>query len=247
VTDTRDPLPAPHGASPLVEVRQVSHDFVTEGQARRVLERVDLEVRRGEFIALTGPSGAGKTTLLTLVGALRSIQSGAVRFDGEDLARLGPRQRTRVRRRIGFIFQDHNLFNSLTAEQTLVVAMRLFAARYTRADYRERPRYWLAQLGLAAHAAQRPPHLSTGQKQRVAIARALINEPHLVIADEPTASLDRARGEEVITLLRRVARDSGVGVLMVSHDQRQFRAVDRVVEMVDGRIASDRPGGDGYG
>jgi len=238
---------SPAAPAVLVQARGVGHTFRSDGRERLVLSQVDFDVAAGEFIALTGPSGAGKTTLLTLIGALRHLQLGRIELDGVDLGALDGPGRTRLRRRIGFIFQDHHLFDSLTAEQTLAVTMRLHAERYTAADFRERPRAWLERLGLAGHVDHRPGQLSTGQKQRVAIARALINEPRLVIADEPTAALDRATGEQVIALLRETARGSGSGVLMVSHDPRHFPAVDRVVEMVDGRIDRVTAGSDWAG
>ncbi|HEY5720067.1 MAG TPA: ATP-binding cassette domain-containing protein, partial [Gammaproteobacteria bacterium] len=154
------------GQGVLVRARGVGHAFTSEGRARVVVSDVDLDLGAGEFVALTGPSGAGKTTLLTLVGALRRLQQGTLEVDGVELGRLDRHGSNRLRRRIGFIFQDHHLFHSLTAEQTLVVTMRLHAGRYSRQDYRQRPRAWLERLGLGGHLEHRPAHLSTGQKQR---------------------------------------------------------------------------------
>ncbi|WPL19187.1 Putative hemin import ATP-binding protein HrtA [Thiorhodovibrio winogradskyi] len=203
---------------------------------KQVLFHCHLSLIRGQFVILTGPSGSGKTTLLTLIGALRSLQSGSIELGGRQLLGMQPREMNFVRRDIGFIFQDHNLFRALTAEQTLRLAMRLFPHRYSRQDLREAPSRILDALGMAEHMKARPDEISTGQKQRVAIARALINRPNTILADEPTASLDRDTAQIVIDLLRERAKKENALVLIVSHDQRLFTTADRVIRMVDGSI-----------
>jgi putative ABC transport system ATP-binding protein len=218
---------------------EVSHSFSAEaGQDNRVLRGVNLAVRAGEVVILTGPSGAGKTTLLTLIGALRGVQAGFVRTLGENVGLLNDSAREKLRQRIGFIFQDHNLFEALTARQTLRLAMSLCRDRYKEADYEERPTAVLDSLGLAGYGTSLPGKLSTGQKQRVAIGRALINDPQLILADEPTASLDKESGRRVMDLLRRHADERGVTVIIVTHDGRLFGDADRILEMVDGRIVA---------
>ncbi|HEX4080325.1 MAG TPA: ABC transporter ATP-binding protein [Rhizomicrobium sp.] len=223
--------------SPAVVARRVSHAFDTGSARKQVLHDVDFALERGEFVILTGPSGAGKTTLMTLIGALRSLQSGSIRVLDTELAGLAPGGQREVRRRIGFIFQDHNLFEALTAFQTLSLAMEVAGGRPGHRQARRRAARLLSMLGLEAYLDSKPRQMSTGQKQRIAIARALINEPPIIIADEPTAALDAETAGLVIKLLRELVEIGGASILMVTHDNRIFSAADRVLNMVDGRIA----------
>jgi putative ABC transport system ATP-binding protein len=219
-----------------VDVKAVGFAF-GEGAARKpVLNHIDFTLARGEFVILTGHSGAGKTTLLTLVGALRSVQQGSIKVLGTELAGLAPAAQRDLRRRIGFIFQDHNLFDALTAFQTLRLAMELSDAPPQRDEALARATALTAQLGMDKHLDARPGELSTGQKQRIAVARALINDPLLILADEPTASLDQHASHLVIDLIRQRIAARGASVLMVTHDNRIFSAADRIVNMVDGRV-----------
>jgi putative ABC transport system ATP-binding protein len=224
-------------AGPAVKVSGVTYAFGTEPSGKPVLSDINLTLKRGEFVILTGPSGAGKTTLMTLIGAVRSLQGGSIDVLGTELAELPPPQQRDVRRKIGFIFQDHNLFEALTAFQTLWLTTGLVEVRLPRGEVLPRARALLASLGIADHLHALPRELSTGQKQRVAIARALINRPPLILADEPTASLDQAASRLVIDLIRERLTTSGATALMVTHDTRIFDLADRVVRMVDGRIA----------
>jgi putative ABC transport system ATP-binding protein len=227
------------GEAPSVVVSGVNYAF-GRGQARKqILFDVDLAVYPRELIILTGPSGAGKTTLLSLIGALRALQDGDISILGTKLAGMPMRQLNGVRRRIGFIFQDHNLFEALTARQTLKVTMKLFPGRYQREDFQTMPVKILAELGMERYLDDKPEKLSTGQKQRIAIARALINRPKLILADEPTASLDAASSDSVMGLLHHATREDGATVIMITHDSRIFHHADHTVEMTDGRITGE--------
>ncbi len=222
-----------------VRVRGVNFVFGSGRVSKQVLFDCDLDLLPAQIIILTGPSGSGKTTLLTLIGALRSLQEGSIEVFGRQLRGLGASGKTRIRKQIGFIFQDHNLFDALTAGQTLRLTMSLFPRHYDRRAYREKPLQMLDTLQLTDHLHNRPAALSTGQKQRVAIARALINHPSLILADEPTASLDREAGLVVMELLKQRVVDEGASVMIISHDRRLFPFADRVVRMEDGRLAAD--------
>jgi putative ABC transport system ATP-binding protein len=230
-------MSSPSAPQPTVSVRALGHSFGPEGNRKRVLLDVDLDLMPGEIIIMTGPSGSGKTTLLTLIGALRSVQEGRIRALGRELGELSARELVEVRREIGFIFQSHNLFDSLTARENVNMAIEL-----TLNDPRERDRRAaeiLARVGLGEHMTKKPHALSGGQTQRVAVARALVNWPKLVLADEPTAALDRESGREVVNLLQSLAQEEQSTILIVTHDTRILDVADRIVNLVDGRIVSD--------
>ena len=218
-----------------VELRGITFAY-GEGELRRaVLREVDLSVAPGEIVLMTGPSGSGKTTLLTLIGALRGMQEGSARVLGQELADAGEGARVKLRRRIGFIFQNHNLLGFLTARQNVAMALELHG-HMSEAERLARAGEMLASVGLKDHAEKRPSQLSGGQRQRVAVARALAGEPGLILADEPTAALDKVSGQEVVHLLRDLARGSGVPILLVTHDPRILDIADRIVAMEDGRV-----------
>jgi putative ABC transport system ATP-binding protein len=220
---------------PPVQLRGVSYAFGSGALARPVLRDVDLSVGPGEIVLLTGPSGSGKTTLLTLIGALRAMQQGSALVLGQELAGAGEAQRVALRRRIGFIFQQHNLLGFLTVRQNVAIALELDPAT-TEAERLDRAGAILAAVGLGDRGESRPDQLSGGQRQRVAVARALAGNPGLILADEPTAALDRQSGGEVVRLLRDLARQRGVPILLVTHDPRILDIADRIVAMEDGRI-----------
>jgi len=213
--------------------------FYGEGESRnQVLFDIGLAVEPGQLVVMTGPSGSGKTTLLTLIGALRSIQDGRIDLLGQDLSGLGTGDLVHIRRDIGFIFQMHNLFESLTAYENVKMALQL-AGGHTGAEMRERGVAMLESLGLGARINHKPRQLSGGQRQRVAIARALANRPRLVLADEPTAALDPDSTRNVVRLFKDLTVEDGTAIVMVTHDHRIIELADRLVHMVDGRIVSD--------
>jgi putative ABC transport system ATP-binding protein len=220
-----------------VKVGQLNHYF-GEGELRKqALHQNNLEVRRGEIVIMTGPSGSGKTTLLTLIGTLRTVQEGSLKVLGNELNGASRDEVVMLRRELGFIFQAHNLFESLTAFQNVNMAAELQGMN--RGQAKERIDYLLNRLGLGHRIHYKPKSLSGGQKQRVAIARGLVHQPKLVLADEPTAALDEQSGREVVTLFQELARDEGCTIIMVTHDNRILDVADRIVNMVDGHIRSD--------
>ena len=218
-----------------VAIQGLSHWYGRGSNRRQVLQSVDLRIEPGEVVLLTGPSGCGKTTLLTLIGALRTVQEGQVSVLGQSLQGAGRGARQKLRRRIGMIFQGHNLLRCLTAEQNVQMGADLLNDR-SYLVRRNLAREWLRAVGLGDHLGKLPHDLSGGQKQRVAIARALAAHPQLLLADEPTAALDSTTGREVVDLLKRLAREQACSVLMVTHDPRILDVADRLVRMEDGRL-----------
>jgi len=220
-----------------VVVEGLNHYFGRGALRRQVLFDVSTTIPAGEIIIVTGPSGSGKTTMLTLVGALRSAQEGSVRILGNELRGARPGALEQVRRRIGFIFQQHNLLGALTAVQNVELGLRV-AGRHGRAELRRKSNEMLEAVGLAGHTHKRAEHLSGGQRQRVAIARALVGQPAMLLADEPTASLDRASGREVVERMQTLAREQGTTILLVTHDNRILDVADRILHLEDGRLST---------
>lgn len=223
----------------VVEIDNLNFSFGAGALRKQILFNVAMEVRRGEIVILTGPSGSGKTTLLTLIGALRSAREGSLRVLGQELRCAGRRQLVAVRRRIGYIFQSHNLLRSLTARQNVQMALEVNEA-IAGSEAQRRAAEMLARVGLGEFADRLPSSLSGGQKQRVAIARALAHGPQLVLADEPTAALDSQAGRQVVELMRRLARERGAPILMVTHDNRVLDIADRLIHLEDGQISEER-------
>lgn len=218
-----------------IETHGLYHAF-GEGETQvRVLHDVDLSVRRGEVVILMGPSGSGKTTVLTLVGCLRSVQQGSVRLLGEELNGTSDKTLIQMRRRVGFIFQAHNLHDSLTAIQNVRMGLQIHG-RSALTNWQETCGRTLNLLGLSDRLHFLPEKLSGGQKQRVAVARALVGNPDVVFADEPTAALDKDTGRSVVGMLRKLADVRKTTVFMVTHDHRIMDFADRVIEMEDGRV-----------
>ncbi len=221
----------------LVIADGVAHQFGTGETRTQILFDITLSIPPGQLVIMTGPSGSGKTTLLTLLGALRSGQEGVLRVLGRDVIGLNDVGLTELRRSIGFIFQLHNLIESLNSIDNVLMSTHLH--RSQSAEARKNGLALLERLGLGHRVHHKPAALSGGQRQRVAVARALVNTPRLILADEPTAALDRDSSLEVVGLLQEhIARD-GSSCLMVTHDNRVIDKADRLVSMVDGRIVSD--------
>ncbi len=206
------------------------------GQSRvQALRGVDLEVRSGEMIALTGPSGSGKSTLLNLCGLIDTPDEGEREIDGAAVSGLTELQLTFLRRqKIGFVFQGFNLVPVMTVFDNVEYPLLLLGV--PAAQRRTRVETALARVGLSGFERRLPDALSGGQRQRVAIARALVKEPRLVIADEPTGNLDSATAEQIVDLLREIAREHGAAVLVATHDDRMTRHCDRVLRLTDGEI-----------
>lgn len=205
------------------------------------LDHVTLAIARGEFVAVMGPSGSGKSTLLNMLGALDRPTSGQVIVDGHDLAKIKSLDRFRGRT-VGFIFQLHNLLPTLSAIENVEVPMRGQAGS-GRAQ-RQRAEHLMQMVGLGDRMHHLPGQLSGGQRQRVAVARALANQPALILADEPTGSLDTQAGDEIMALLAELNRDQGTTIVVVTHDRRVAQATRRILSMQDGRIVDDHAVGD---
>ncbi|WP_072621090.1 DevA family ABC transporter ATP-binding protein [Spirulina major] len=220
---------------PVIAIAHLSHYFGTGDLRKQVLYDIHLTIQAGEIVIMTGPSGSGKTTLLTLMGALRSVQGGSLKFLGTELCGATNRQQVDVRRHIGYIFQAHNLHGSLTALQNVRMGLELHP-QYSIAEMHDRAAHALDTVGLGDRITYYPANLSGGQRQRVAIARALVSQPKLLLADEPTAALDRQSGRDVVTLMQRLAKEQGCTILLVTHDNRILDVADRIVEMEDGRL-----------
>jgi putative ABC transport system ATP-binding protein len=222
---------------PIVEVRGLNHWFGSGDARKQALFDIDLTLPRGSFTALMGPSGSGKTTLLTLVGCLRSVQDGSVRLMGHELQVAGAEELTLLRQRLGFIFQAHNLHESLTAIRNVLMGVQV---RPGVPDdlARQAAARALGLVGLSERLDYLPANLSGGQKQRVAVARALVGNPALVLADEPTAALDKDSAADVVDLLKRLGAARGTTTLLVTHDNRILDRADRILTLEDGRIVS---------
>lgn len=224
---------------PAIEAVNIDHFYGEGEQKKQVLFGNNLEIYPGEIIIMTGPSGSGKTTLLTLIGTLRKVQMGQLRVLDEDLHTASDSKLRVLRKRLGFIFQAHNLFGSLTATQNVRMALELVEPHLSRSEATRRAQEMLTAVGLGNRLNHKPKQLSGGQKQRVAIARGLVHKPRLVLADEPTAALDEQSGRTVVDMFRSLAERERVTIIIVTHDNRILDVADRIVNLVDGRIVSD--------
>ncbi len=218
-----------------VEINSLSHWFGEKSKRKKVLHSISMNIAPGEVVLLTGPSGCGKTTLLTLIGALRKVEQGDLCVFGKQLNGASRKTRQILRRKIGMIFQGHNLLRCLTAEQNVQMGADLIKTLSYRSR-RDQAREWLRAVGLDDHLSKFPHDLSGGQKQRVAIARALAARPKLLLADEPTSALDSVTGREIVDLLKKLALDQACSVLMVTHDPRILDIADRLLKMEDGKL-----------
>jgi putative ABC transport system ATP-binding protein len=218
-----------------ISVQGLDHYFGHDRLRKQVLFDINLEINIGEIVIMTGPSGSGKTTLLTLVGGLRSTQSGSLRVLDQELSGATAQKLAQARRKHGYIFQAHNLHGSLTAIENVRMGLELHP-NFSVAQMQTRSAEILEQVGLGDRANYYPDDLSGGQKQRVAIARALVSHPKLVLADEPTAALDSKSGRDVVTLMQALAKEQGCTILLVTHDNRILDVADRIVNMEDGLL-----------
>jgi putative ABC transport system ATP-binding protein len=227
------------GQTPSIRAEALSHYFGSGELRKQVLFENHLTVYPGEIIIMTGPSGSGKTTLLTLLGALRSVQQGNLEVLGQALEGASPKAMEQFRRQVGFIFQAHNLFDSLNATQNVRMAIELCYPHRSAHEQTLAAEEILRAVGLENRLHHRPKQLSGGQKQRVAIARGLVHQPRLVLADEPTAALDEQSGRTVVELLQKLAREKQTTIVIVTHDNRILDVADRILTLVDGSIRSD--------
>jgi putative ABC transport system ATP-binding protein len=229
------------GSGPaLIELRGVSKSYLRGAQVVPVLTGIDLDVGRGEFVALMGPSGSGKSTLLNLVAGIDKPDAGAIRIDGDDITRLGEGELAGWRAAsVGFVFQFYNLMPVLDAFEN--VELPLLLTGLSRAERRERVQMTLALVGLADRMDHRPNELSGGQQQRVAIARAIVSDPLLLIADEPTGDLDRTSAADVLALLRRLNEELGKTIVMVTHDPRAAEAARHLIYLDKGQLSDTSP------
>ncbi|MFB2936625.1 DevA family ABC transporter ATP-binding protein [Aerosakkonemataceae cyanobacterium BLCC-F154] len=223
--------------SPVIEIKNLDHFFGKGQLKKQVLFDINLDIMAGEVIILTGPSGSGKTTLLTLIGGLRSVSDGSLKLLGKELCNASGKQLVEARRRIGYIFQAHNLHKSLTAQQNVQMGLELHR-EYSVGEMRSKSAEMLEFVGLGNRSNYYPEDLSGGQKQRVAIARALVSHPKIVLADEPTAALDKKSGRDVVNLMQKLAKEQGCTILMVTHDNRILDIADRIVHMEDGQLSN---------
>jgi putative ABC transport system ATP-binding protein len=223
-------------AEPFVLCQGVRLVYSTANQQVTAVDDVDLTVESGEALALTGPSGSGKSSLLHLLGAMERPTSGSITVGGRRVDQLSRSQLTEYRRTIGFVFQAFHLLPALTALDNVCAPV---LPRRTPYDKRHRAQELLAAVGLGTRAASMPSELSGGQRQRVAVARALIGDPDLLLADEPTGNLDTAASQDVLELLLRLRQDRGLTLVVATHDTAVASACDRVVSLIDGRIAHD--------
>ena len=219
-----------------LELREVVKHFASGVETVKAVDGVSLRVTSGEFVALYGPSGSGKTTLLLLAAALLSPDGGAVLFDGRDVGELSERDGARYRRRdVGFVFQAFHLMPHTSALDNATI--KLTGGGYTLREARRQALPWLERVGLGERVDSPPERLSMGERQRVAIARALVNEPRLLLADEPTGNLDSQRSHEVLALMRDICHERRIPALLVTHDPDAARFVDRVHTLRDGHLA----------
>lgn len=232
------PTEAAAGQNLMVKAAGVVRSFDTGRVIVHALRGIDLEVKRGEMVAIMGPSGCGKTTLLNCLSGLDQVDGGEVFIEGVPLNSMSDTQRTRYRaRRMGFVFQFYNLLTVLSAVEN--VELPLLLASVSGKEARQRAKEALALVGLADRGEHTPAELSGGERQRVTIARALVNRPAIVWADEPTGDLDSTNAEEIINLMSRLNKEQGITFAIVTHDISVGRKADRIVRMMDGQIVEE--------
>ena len=217
----------------VVAIKNLQHFYGKGSLKKQILFDINLNLKEGEVVILKGPSGSGKTTLLTLIGGLRSPQIGSLKVFDQELVGANKNKLVITRRNIGYIFQAHNLLNSLTAKQNVQLSLELHP-KFSAKEIQQKSIEMLEAVGLADHIDYHPQNLSGGQKQRVAIARALASQPKMVLADEPTAALDSKSGHAVVDIMQQLAKKQGCTILIVTHDNRILDVADRILELEDG-------------
>lgn len=221
--------------STVIDVEHLNFSFGSGVLTQPVLKDVTISIEKGEIVLITGPSGSGKTTFLTIIGGLRQAFHGSVKVLDQQFINSSEQIKVKARQQIGYIFQQHNLLKSLTALQNVSMTLEINAA-LTERQRREWAEEMLIAVGLGDRLDYKPDQLSGGQRQRVSIARALVGQPKIILADEPTASLDKQSGHEAVNLLKQLAKESQTTILLVTHDYRILDIADRVVELEDGVI-----------
>jgi putative ABC transport system ATP-binding protein len=223
---------------PALTIKNLNHYYGKGVLKKQILFDINVEIFSKEIVIMTGPSGSGKTTLLSLIGGLRSVKEGSLKFLGQELCEANQRQLVQARRQIGYIFQAHNLLGFLSARQNVQMSVEL-NNNISKEEARAKSEAMLQAVGLGDRIDYYPENLSGGQKQRIAIARALVNNPKLVLADEPTAALDKKSGRDVVEIMQRLAKEQGSTILMVTHDNRILDIADRIIEMEDGYLTQN--------
>lgn len=219
----------------VIDVQNLSFSFGSGALVQPVLKGITISIQQGEIVLITGPSGSGKTTFLTVIGGLRQAFNGSVFVLGQQFIHSTEPVRVKVRQQIGFIFQQHNLLKSLTALQNVCMTLEM-NNQLTEQQRQDRAVAMLTAVGLEDRIHYKPDQLSGGQRQRVSIARALVGQPKIVLADEPTASLDKQSGYEAVSILKKLAKESQTTILLVTHDYRILDVADRILELEDGMI-----------
>ena len=220
----------------VIDVQNLSYSFGSGALVQPVLKGITISIQQGEIVLITGPSGSGKTTFLTIIGGLRQAFNGSVVVLGQQFIHSTEHVRVKVRQQIGFIFQQHNLLKSLTALQNVCMALEM-NYQLSEQQRQDRALTMLAAVGLEDRIHYKPDQLSGGQRQRVSIARALVGQPKIILADEPTASLDKQSGYEAVSILKKLAKESQTTILLVTHDYRILDVADRILELEDGLIS----------
>ncbi|TAE59971.1 MAG: ATP-binding cassette domain-containing protein [Nostocales cyanobacterium] len=231
-------IPSQIAADTVIKVTNLNHYFGKGTLKKQVLFDINLEIKSGEIVIMTGPSGSGKTTLLSLMGGLRSAQEGSLKILEQEILGASKNKLTKLRRQIGYIFQAHNLMTFLTAKENVRMSLELHP-EYLNQDIDKKAVAMLEEVGLGERINYYPEDLSGGQKQRVAIARALVSHPKIVLADEPTASLDKKSGRDVVELMQKLAKEQHCTILLVTHDNRILDIADRIIYMEDGKLKND--------
>ncbi|MDM9383693.1 DevA family ABC transporter ATP-binding protein [Chlorogloeopsis sp. ULAP01] len=223
----------------VVNINNLNHYFGQKKLQHQILFNINLKIKYGEIVIMTGPSGSGKTTLLSLIGGLRSLQQGSIKVLNQELNGANNDQLVKIRRHIGYIFQAHNLLEFLTVRQNVQISLELHKEISER-EARYKSEAILQAVKLGDRVNYYPHNLSGGQKQRVAIARALVSHPKLILADEPTAALDSKTGRDIVELMQQLAKKQECAILMVTHDNRILDIADRIIQMEDGQLISNK-------